>query len=324
MQGLEPKWARLFLPMAVLGVVCTVAVQPAYALDCGAEIRTNLKLTADLGPCPATGLLITGAPAGGRPITIDLNGHDIFGMGTGTGLQIMFGSGITVKGPGRIVRFGTGIFIDDAIDVMIYDVFLESNQTGLESLFSSGVRVFDNTISGGDVGQTGVFLGDVFNCFFHRNTVRRYAVMGVTIDLGTYVFVDENVITENKAGVFVKGDGGATLRGNRIFGNTGNGIYAKFSMTGAGLTLEDNEIRNNTGNGIVLDSNIRRAVVQDNLVNNNLLRGISVLGGQDSKILGNRLRGNSTDLFTDGLSTNTCWKQNVFRTSSPATLPQCP
>ena len=64
--------------------------------------------------------------------------------------------------------------------------------------------------------------------------------------------------------------------------------------------------------------------MRGNRITNNQGAGISASNAGafgDHRIIGNRLSRNGTDLFWNGIVV-ACWRQNIFRTSLPAVLPQ--
>src|SRR5690348_4514204 len=120
------RFSLLFIASAMFSI--TAAAQPGN-LTCGASVTTDtIQLESDLGPCPGNGLFINSSQT---PVTINLNGHTIAGLGKGAGLKIgTSNGGVTVKGPGQIADFGTGIAIEDD-DVLVYQVTLKANQVGI-------------------------------------------------------------------------------------------------------------------------------------------------------------------------------------------------
>lgn len=311
---------RALSVLACMALPAMIFPAPAQAVSCGEEVRTSITLTADLGPCPGNGLIVTGPLPGQPNITINLNGHSILGAGADFGLWIMNG-GVVVRS-GFIRNFGDGIRIEHASDVMVYDLQLYNNGGGIEVLFSNGIRIFDNTILGQTVGTTGIATSDVNDTFIYRNTIREHSGFGVRVGLG-FPTVSENLIEDNDAGIFVGGDGDSTVRGNRIFNNKGDAIQVKFSLGGTNCHVENNDIDWNAGNGVVVEgSGTHDCLVQNNRVRHSQLSGISIVGGDGHMVKGNRLSRNGTDLFWNGTA-GSCWRQNVYRTSIPATLPQC-
>ncbi|MBZ5524932.1 MAG: right-handed parallel beta-helix repeat-containing protein [Acidobacteriia bacterium] len=314
-------WSHFFLCIAGLILLSMFTTPVAYGIACGDEIRTSIKLTADLGPCPGNGLIIAGPLTGDPNITIDLNGYSILGSGTHFGLWIVNG-GAVVKS-GFIRNFGEGIRMDHANDVMVYDLQLYNNAAGINILFSGGIRVFDNTLLGQTAGTSGISTSDVHDAFVYRNTIREHSGFAVHIGLG-FSTVSENLIEDNDAGIFVGGDGDSTVRGNRIFNNKGNAIEVRFTLGGGNCFIENNDIDWNAGNGVVVDGNSTHDCrVRNNRIRHSQLNGISIIGGNGHQITGNRLARNGLDLFWDGAA-GACWRQNVYSRSMPLVLPLCP
>jgi hypothetical protein len=337
LNGLQTP-GRIFL-LSVVGTLSFLGatVQASgQALQCGANITTDTTLTADLGPCP-DGLGIDGAPA---HVTLNLNGRTISGSGGGGGISIgAVSSGLTIKGPGTITNFGTGIAMGGIGDVLVYDVVLKGNQEGIgiNNQFPGTIRVLNNVILGGKQGQTGISLADVDNVYIYKNTISGHSVAAVSIFAETSSVVDENLITLNQAGIVVATSVAVpacyNIRGNVVTLNRGNGIQVGFSG-GSSLqafpatiatcgNVEDNTVDLNGGSGIAIAGGTR-ALVQDNMVLFNKINGIGISASVTAdQVIGNRVQNNGTDLFWDGTGTQVCWQQNIFDTSSPATLPPC-
>lgn len=306
---------------AIVLVLMSLAAQSAPALECGEEITGNVKLTADLGPCPGIGLNILDH-AGATNITVNLNGHSILGSGAGAGLNL-FTHDVTIKGPGSIVNFGTGIQISSTLRVMIYDLTLLDNISGVKIKNSGWINVFDNSIRGGTRGVTGMNPDDAGNIFFYRNTISGHSGAGVDVGVSDPV-ISENVISQNGVGIVALGLGAPAVLGNRISNNQTDGI--RLGGIEACGSIEDNDINSNGGNGILLSGMSHNCLARNNRIRNNHAVGISLSKIDDPerlhRITGNRLSGNSTDLFWNGAA-GACWRQNIYRTSVPATLPQC-
>lgn len=312
-------------------LIATLAARSAFAVQCGDIIRTDLTLTSNLN-CTGTALRVFGPLPGAPNITIDLNGHDITGDGTGMGILIVDGE-VTLKGRGRISNFEAGVSLVTAVDVVIYDLTIENNMTAIALLRSGGVRIFDNTIRAGANGQFGVILSVVAHTALYRNTISGFQQVGVVIPSGDppsdiFPVISENVIRGNQTGISIRGlDSDSIIRGNLIVDNQLNGIEIG-PIFEAGCTIQENQILRNGGHGILLqDRTPNGCFIANNLVEKNGLGGISVLEGtgfvnQGVRVEGNRLSRNGTDLIWDGAS-NSCWLQNVFVTSSSQPLPKC-
>ena len=316
---------------------CAASGPAPSTLDCGAAITTDVTLDADIGPCPGDGVSIPGPALAGPPVTVlNLNGHSIIGSGTGSGITIRLGNGaVTVKGPGQITNFGTGINIDSRDNLLIHDLNLNQNTTGIYMYRSSPspseeTNVFNNTILGGGTGQVGIYvLGS--NVHVYQNTIVGHSVVGIAVGPENHPLIEENVITQNQAGIIETATSDYacfTLRSNRIVNNKANGFEAPARISPLSLSplypmgpcfaIEGNDISSNGGSGIVVVGRYD-VLIRDNMVRNNQINGISLTGPYGSnQVIGNRAQDNGIDLFWDSASSDNCWSQNIFCTSSPA------
>lgn len=158
-------------------------------------------------------------------MTINLNGHTIAGLGKGAGLKIgTSNGGVTVKGPGEIAGFGTGIAIEDD-DVLVYQVTLKANQVGI-AIDGNEIRVVSNTIRGEGNGTIGVSTGNGGAIFIYQNTIIGHSQAGVAIFGESEATVDGNKISNNRTGIFAGPPDLVcfTIRGNQISHNRANGI----------------------------------------------------------------------------------------------------
>ncbi|MCA1683588.1 MAG: hypothetical protein LC708_00425, partial [Actinobacteria bacterium] len=97
--------------LVLLPLLQLAGVGPADAaiLACGATITTDTVLENDVGPCENGGLVI-----GANNITLDLNGHQVFGRPgptDGVGILLTTRTGVTVKN-GTVHNFDGGVVID--------------------------------------------------------------------------------------------------------------------------------------------------------------------------------------------------------------------
>lgn len=311
---------RYSVLLAGILAVATTIPRPAYAsaLSCGTEIRVDTALTSDIGPCAGRGLTISGAN-----VTLDLAGHDINGTGGGEGVYVV-GGGVIIKGPGRISNFDTGIYVARGpTNVMIYDLVLFRNTTGIHLGDTGYIRIFDNVVFGGNRGVNGISTQDVGHTYFYRNTVTGHSNAGALL-ISTNAMFDENAITGNQVGITVLGGlQNPTIQGNQVFRNSGDGISL---VIGNGpLIVADNDIRDNWGSGIWVHGggSNGNAQIVDNLVRSNSGYGIGIDYGSNIQVEGNRMWGNSVDLYWSGAGTNNCSYQNLFHTTSPSVLPPC-
>ncbi|MDQ6613741.1 MAG: hypothetical protein M3083_03035 [Actinomycetota bacterium] len=92
-----------------------VADPPA---GCGEVITAPTTLTADLGPCPRSGIIV-----GADHVTLNLNGHRVFGSGTAqngqyAGIMISGHTGVTVTG-GQVDHFSAAVVIVNSTDTTV-------------------------------------------------------------------------------------------------------------------------------------------------------------------------------------------------------------
>jgi len=239
---------------------------------------------------------------------------------------------------------GTGLTV-------IHNLSLIGNQQGVFLVHPFGeVRFFNNIVSGKNLQGVGISLAQGATTHIYQNTI---SGCSVAVEVGTEVaeaVIDENLVTLNQIGIWGRYPERScfTIRGNRVTLNQGDGIRTGLNYSpspsrngvsseatpvcssGVGADIEDNTVALNGGNGIVVEAEFQtQQFVQDNFVSYNKENGIAVFGqpivdpNWEIQTLGNSVGHNATDLFWDGVGTNTCWAQNVFVTSSPQVLPAC-
>ncbi len=318
--------------------------QSARAVQCGDTVTTDITLTANLGPCPGDGLVLNG-----DQITVNLNGHTISGTAVGSGILFSGVQQGTIKGPGTITNFVTGITMGGGAGaVMIYNIIFTKNTEAIWMAHPNGnIRVLNNVILGTGQQGKGIEIGGGSTAYIYQNTVSGYPV-GIYIGTDApNVFVDENLVTLNQTGIwaFYPDRTCFTIRGNRVLFNQGDGIRTGANpasmvpmmaelpilcLQGVGGNIEDNTVTNNQRNGILVQAgSLSSQYIFDNEVTSNRTNGISVQGSRMPnatgvvQTIGNYTERNGTDLFWDDVGMNYCWQQNVYSTSSPLFLPSC-
>ena len=170
------------MAFACTSFVMAVTAPAAHATDaveistCGQSVTTDAVLVKNL-VCPGDGVIIA---ADG--VTVDLGGH-VLRSSTGAGRGVViggpFGSAATVRGPGKVKGFGTGIAGGPEFWVshhaIVDGVALLDNYTGIASRGStidvSGTTIratngivigFDSVVNidGSSVTSTGIAIGD--------------------------------------------------------------------------------------------------------------------------------------------------------------------
>lgn len=232
-----------------------VAVSPvgpaeAAALPCGSVITTNTVLDADIGPCPAGGVQVTASN-----ITLDLNGHRIFGTpspGDRTGIHLFRVNGVTVKN-GKVSNFDMGVAIE-----------------GGTSNTVTGVAATDNIGSGTTNGGDGIaILSSQNNRIIGNSAMNNGGLSGI----GIYSDIDSAHFR------FTSGvSSGNVIQSNQVLNN----IASRFGD----VTTTDND-------GVRVEPNSDGNFILNNNVSGNGLDGIVLFVGSDNNVIrGNQVNRN--------------------------------
>lgn len=343
---------------SILTVAATLTVLSAVAIgsgevaeaaepDCGTLITEDTVLTADVGPCGDTvtepgdhipgghGLVI-----GADDVTLDLNGHTIFGHGgfvvlhQASGVKVDGHSNTTIKN-GTVRGFFHGIHVQNGSHNGVVNIESRDNTTGngivLQNVADSEVKR-NTVINSGGFGGISVFDGRRDEQLDHlpsaRNTIannvvdqanNRAATAGISLENGPDHKVINNTVT-NSSGSGIRllgdrplGDGSslAPVTGAKVVNNdvVGNGTNAEGVSTPlAGISLERTE-----ASGVGADDNR----IVGNRVHDNAEHGILV-HSSGNQITGNDARGNAVDDLRDTNMSPPCdgnrWKGNRFLT----------
>lgn len=248
------------LGLGLLGLSATPA--QASHVVCGYEVVADLTLGTDLGPCPGDGLLVRTSG-----VTINLNGHTITGMNTTNasadeqaGIHIIQADNVTVNGRGTVRNFDAGVVIEESDNNVVRNVSAVDNIN--HSAFTATGQD-DPNLNPCNFGD-GILLFDSNNADIRANLLENNGPYDGAALVGDS---DNNVIRDNRA------VNNRSL--NRLPDGT-NGPCGPFGGGGEG-TPGPGRVDQNIGirvEGPGSDDNI----VRRNLVDNNLLDGISVNG----------------------------------------------
>jgi hypothetical protein len=232
----------------------------ASHVGCGTVITADTTLDGDIGPCAGDGIII-----GANNITLDLNGHSIFGTpeqddGSSAGVRLPNVTGVTItsgRGPqrsGTIRDFAAGIFINGGSSNNIGNLVIRDNVSpGGDALLGDGIALFHsgrNRIINNLVARNGPFDGiGVLGSDSNDNRIARNTV-------------------EETVG-FVGGNSGE-----------GTGILLNNFLDEEGTPRRGEPISNNQ--------------VLDNLVRRNYNSGISNVTHVRGRIVGNTVEDNGT------------------------------
>ncbi len=313
------------------------------AAGCGQVITANTTLAHDIGPCSGAGLVV-----GADNITVNLNGHRIFGTGTAlsgqyAGILLNRRTGVTVTG-GQVDHFSAGVSIVGGTRNTISRLTVSDNvgsydqlayADGIVVLYSSQNKIVDNqALRNGIYDNIGVLGRLSDHNVIKGNTVADNVSTGAN-------GVGQNVFLTAFAGDIFFPDRVASLLGNQIISNTVRNAYANgisnFSNTQAqilGNTVEGSGV-GSSGDGVgiglqagLLGNHNSQDLVQGNVVVNNASCGIQTLGTFHNRIVANTVTGNGilggcTDLEEDTIQVPPCvnlWLANTYTT---ATVPAC-
>lgn len=330
--------------LAGLGVVPAASAATA---TCGQVITTSITLDADVGPCSANGLVV-----GANGITIDLNGHRVFGTavgGDGAGILLTNRTGVTVTN-GTVTDFDGGVVVTGGGGNTVSRITAQHNYGQ-----TAGVSLVPGTLYGDGIA----IEGSVNNQVTGNTAVDNAPFSGIGIyqqsDLdhpfpagpATGNLIQGNIVQGNigcRAGGSCDNDGirvePGVSPGNQIVGNlvVGNGLdgISLFSLVN-GQTVVGNVVRDNGFHGAVKGDGIRvfgyNNLIQGNTSFGNGQDGISVgrrsfgtpaalpgtLNGRNNQILDNATGTNGHfDLFDSNPACDAnAWHGNLYTTAFP-------
>lgn len=334
--------------MAFIAVAPVQAQQVGVVLSCGAIITEDTVLGADIGPC---GDIVSepGHTPGGHGVvidadgvTLDLNGHTIFGLGgenvlhQATGVKVEEHSDVTVFG-GTVRGFFHGVQVINGVRNTVADMRSIDNTTGngivLQNVRDS--RVVGNTvINSGGFGGISVFSGRAADQLDDLPSANNTIADN---------FVDQADNRVNTAGISLEHGPGHRVVNNTVTRSSGDGIILRAGsnpLPGSGrvlppvtnsVVLGNTVTRNGTNAGVigppVAGINLQRNAttglgadrnqIVNNRVQNNADHGIFV-ASRNNRIVSNNARGNAVhDLHDANVAPpcdNNSWRSNRFAT----------
>lgn len=234
-------------------------------------------------------------------VSIDLNGHTLYGAGTtigSTGYGVYCSNGNAISVTNGIIRdfrqYGINIF---GLAIQVSRVHLFGNYNG--SYFLNGkitdCSVENNAYDGIGTGYSSLIQNNIA-CFNGLN--------GIICGDGSVI---TNNVADNNGSYGISATGGCTITGNGVSSNTSAGIYCN----GVGETIINNNSYANGDTGIstgyactIIGNNIYRngsygivpgdfSLVKDNTSSGNLSGGISCFNN-------NQIIGNNCSVSTSG------------------------
>jgi parallel beta-helix repeat protein len=334
--------AATFTVAAGLGAAQTAG---AVVLACGQTITQSTTLTADVGPCPAGGIIV-----GADNITLDLAGHRVFGTAPaldGVGIYLENRRNVTVRN-GTVTDFDGGVVIrygsaNTVIGITARDNLGSTNGHATGAAFGDGIaieastqnRIINNsTINNGPFSGIGLYQqSDGDHPGFINGPATGNLIQGNVVT-GNIACRANNGTCDND-GVRIEPNVGP---GNMIVANTVNGngldgISLFGGVSGQSVIRNDangNGVTNGLGDGIRVFGFAN--IVQENTANNNASGGISVarrtgtsftalpgaINGRNNQLVRNRASGNRFDLWDSNPNCdNNRWRANIGTVVSP-------
>ena len=286
----------IVLASTLLAIVGAVAPAGAAHVSCGQTITQSTTLDSDVGPCPNNGIIV-----GADGITLNLNGHRVFGTagsGDGAGILLHNRTGVTVT-TGSVTDFDGGVAIAGGGGNTVVRINAHNNigasqghppapstnwGDGIAVQGSNDNRILFNDVqNNGPYSGIGLFTGDTDHPFMPPATVEGNLIQGNNVRNNVACRLsglcdNDGIRLEPRVGSrcltgtteFCQG------RGNRVIGNT---------------------VERNGLDGIAVFTFATNNLVQGNTVNFNGARG-AVAGdgirvfGYFNTISGNSVRGN--------------------------------
>lgn len=253
----------------------------AVALGCGAVVIQSASLDADIGPCSGNGLIL-----GTDNITLDLNGHRVFGTpgSAAVGIFLNGRSGVAVKN-GIVSGFEAGVAIQGGAGNSVTSMVVRDNVSRFAlTNFASGIAVMnssDNRIASSRIERNGPVAGIEIIGASSRTTVDHNLIANndlMQLGLGS----------DNGIGLRAVGSSSPAftlIQYNQIVANGLNGIFAGTNVSDSTIINNDvsgngfkfnNDFEQEPGDGIRLYQRSRRNLVQGNRVIGNAYNGIQL------------------------------------------------
>ena len=277
--------SRIFLT----GLIFLIAIQAAI----GACVEPAGKITSSVTFCKGTYDFDSEVVVTGVGVVVDCDGATL--RGTSSSAAIVLNSTLNAVVKNCVIEGAmVGIYLMSSPSAMIESNILGSNQRGIYVHKSSpNVRVKSNTIklsskegigieSNGGLFDSNTLEDNFYGLYIYNesssNYIRYNLVTGNTFGafiVGKNNWFGYNVVEGNGDGVRLVLSSGNTILGNRISGNTQNGLFSYISDKN---TITQNNITMNQKSGAVLYRSTQNIMLQ-NTIDNNLLAGLFVTDG---------------------------------------------
>ena len=214
--------------VAVLVIAGVLAPGKAHAVACQ-TVNSNFTLNSDINNCADNGIEITKSG-----ITLNLNGHTIDGDDDADDVGILIDDfdEVTIRGPGTIREFGTGIRINDGNANRITGVTVTENNDTSTGILVTPTDPADGAKTSGNI--------------IENSTITLNAGTGIVIYRGSSgtKIINNDVDNNGGDGIFLGGAG----EGSDFDGNG----YDERTVKVSRAKVNENDVTNNVGTGIAL------------------------------------------------------------------------
>lgn len=343
--GIIPRRFFIAGALILLLVAGSAGVAEARHVSCGQVITEDTVLDSNVGPCPEGGVVI-----GADDITLDLNGHRVFGTeepGEGAGILLEGRSGVRVI-DGKVSLFDAGVAIIGGSGNTVTGMRVVNNVGTGDTDFGDGIVIDSssgNMVSRNRVVDNGPFSGiAVFGASSRNNTIDANFIVGNdAVDVTDSQHGDPSGTQQTDGIRLEPRTAMSTVTNNVVRGSGLDGIAVFFRSTDN--VLRANDVRGNgfhdkmhrKGSGIILFNLADRNMIEGNTVIGNAANGIvlrgpltfstrTIPGAQDNQVLDNTTRGNGVlvdpeteffDLRDDNFDPpcdNNVWQGNTYKT----------
>lgn len=292
--------------LATMGVTQGVA-SANHVRRCGDVITANEVLHNDIGPCHEDGLIVSASN-----ITLDLNGHTIFGEGgqvvvhQAAGVRILNQTNVVVKN-GVIRDFYHGVRVTQGGNNLVTQLRTINNQGGNGVVLENSR---DNVVEGNTVIGNGRFSGvSTFDSVFLPPASARNTFRNNVLNMNNF---------SGAHGISLENGPGHRVLSNIVVASGRDGISLFGRVSDA--TIENNLVRNNGRHGINVASGSTGNLIRGNQATGNAQVGIQI-SGQSNRILANSAFSNAVADLRDSNGGGTCdanvWSGNAYGTATP-------
>lgn len=281
----------IFVAMQWSSLWATTAIN-----SCGTTIRKagDYSLVADLQCTGQDGIVIAA-----DDVSLELNGHNIAGLGGNYGIRIQDSKRVEIVGPSTISGFPKDVSISGSRDLTITLL----------------------TVTGSDYGFF-IEQGPQSYLSNFENNVATNNTAGFWIENGAVLIFRGNTASENVLGFVTEADSGGPDYGNIFENNTATNNREGFEVNGRDNFFRANTSTNNKDDGFILRPGARGNMIEENTADKNENVGIAAREGATHNVIrGNNAHNNFfDDLYQSGDTCVNDWENNSFGSANDSCI----